>query len=120
MYNEDYIWNVVYNVDGMGLADYLNDFYNTDKYESSFHGEYTYTEEGFKFSQWSKWQDKVSYYFAVFFDIINDNENNFEEQNIIDCLVFIVCRSLGLVDYAENIPKNCEFLFGQSLFLDKE
>lgn len=119
MHDQDYIWDVVYHMDGRGLSDYLNDFHNTEKYDSSQYGERVWTEDGFKFDAWSKWAEEVSYYFNGLFDAVaefeestEDNHMIFDDEDIIDILVFGVCKSLHLVNDAKNTPKNYDkFLF---------
>jgi hypothetical protein len=114
MYNQDYIWEVVYDMDGVGLADFLNDFSKTDRYLSSQHGEKVWNEYGFEFSAWSSWRQEVSYYFGGFFDAIEELQINLSEDNVIEILVFAVCSVLHLTDInkAIKIPENYDkFLF---------
>lgn len=112
--NKEYIWKVVYDMDGRGLADWLNEFENTDVYESSRYGERVYTNVWIReiFSEWSKWRWECSYYFNGLLEAIEESELNLTDNQVIEILVFGICRTLQLIGDAENEPKEYkQFLF---------
>lgn len=101
----DKVWERVYNLDGIGLADYLNGFANTqNEFHSTQHGEKVYFEEEFSFwdwSSWSKFREQVTYYFAGLMDEIESNKIEMTEDQICEILVYISGLNSGLF-HVEN------------------
>jgi hypothetical protein len=109
---EDYVWKVVYNMNGLGLSDWLNEFHNTNEYSGTQHGEKVYTEQGFSFDKWPEWRWNCSYYFGGLRDAIEELEEKPNTEETIAILVFGICAALNLIDDDAVEPKfKDKFLF---------
>lgn len=130
---EDTLWDEIYNLDGFGLMDYLNEFHETDRYDCTRYGEkvfadaivewydeecldYDIIEPSFEFNRWSEWRYECSYYFNGLLAAVKDMNSGLPEplsfDEIRDILVFGICRVMGLVNDDAIPPKHYAlFLF---------
>jgi len=112
------LWREVYLIDGLGLADFLNDLMpgpDGKIWRASRYGEVLYAPNGWAFSRWDKWRENVAYYFDAFTEANNEGPNlSYDEA--LDVLVFALARITlppGVREGCiEHIPKGYEnFLF---------
>ena len=115
--NKEYIWDVVYDMNGIGLSEFLNDFTNSTLFHSTRYGEQIYIQgECYStnsfFSGWLKWRAECSYYFNGLVDAIEETGEDFTDDEVIEILVFGICRTLGLFYDVPNEPEK----YGRFLF----
>jgi hypothetical protein len=72
---ESILWERLYDMDAFGLSDFLNDLFPVEngEWRSTQHGECVWLqidgqEAGFKWGDWPKWRQEVSYYFPGMVD----------------------------------------------------
>jgi len=119
--NDDYLWSVLYNMNGFGLIDYLNRFDSNNIYKTSQHGGYIFriiTNSNYTsreiFDDFSKWRETVSYYFNGFYEQYTDIIENQTEENFLELFVLKVVTILGVleIDDITYFPEDYEsFLF---------
>jgi len=124
--DKDHLYWEVYNIDGRGLSDYLNDWTPDKEYmvennvimlkiTSTMYGEklllcgdhYEYGEENL-FDVWSKWHHDINSCFDVFIDMQSNTDvfNNIDE--IKEFFIFKMCKKLGIIDELKNYLKVIE------------
>ncbi len=92
------LWDRLYNMDGIGLADYMNQLYpftdSSMQWRGSQHGEslFVWCSDGiaFSWSSWHIWREKVSYFFDGFCDAIGE----VDDERFCDIAVFYLARIL--------------------------
>ncbi len=88
------LWDRLYHMDGFGIADYLNEFFQIPgaHWRATQHGEYAFLAgahgEIIRFDRLDLWRENVSYYF----DGMCDATPCLRDETFCDVFVFKVCR----------------------------
>lgn len=111
----DNVWECAYNLNGFGLADYLNEFSQSDIFHSTQHGEKVYITNGPSWSEWSSFMHKVSYYFDGLVEAVKNATFEISEEEVISILVYVCCVNSNVFSAYEvfffNPEKYNNFLF---------
>ena len=116
----DAVWERVYNMDGFGLSDYLNDFSNSNEFKSSQHGEKVYYESDSSNWQWDNFSDfrsQVDYYYNGLIGEIKKNKIKLSEDEICAILVYIAGLNSKLFSFTDNDFLNFERPAGHEKFM---
>jgi hypothetical protein len=121
---KDDFWHTLYDMNGLGLKDFLEGMVVEDvEISSSQHGEYLYVHKHHpsslrRFNCWSRWRELVSLYFSDYFDVmqqlVSQGEISIERKHdwIMPFIVFLAIHFELLTeeDFTE-MPHRDKILF---------
>lgn len=117
---ETRLWERIYNLDGHGLSDYLNDFFRIKNacWKSTQHGEKVYLIDNdgntfFSWGEWHKWREEVSYYFSGMCDAAYRlNDENWMNVFVYKLSNIMFQKFIESASFEIHAPKNAgKYLF---------